>query len=144
MPDWKLLDATRSNRAHSRRTRAVTLRALCVVVLAATVCAFGSACAPLSDNAAPLDRVQTVDAAPPSPGRVYADRACASCHAVAAGQTQSPNPKAPTFETIANVPGMTPMALNVALHTSHSTMPNLIVAPGRIEDLSAYLYTLKK
>jgi hypothetical protein len=63
---------------------------------------------------------------------------------VAADQTQSPNPKAPTFEKIANVPGMTHMALNVALHTSHATMPNLIVDPSRIADLSAYLYTLKK
>ena len=55
-----------------------------------------------------------------------------------------PNPKAPTFETIANVPGMTSMALNVELHTSHKTMPNLIVDPAHIEVFSAYLRTLKK
>ena len=36
------------------------------------------------------------------------------------------------------------MALNVALHTSHKTMPNLIVDPAHIEELSAYLRTLKK
>jgi len=63
---------------------------------------------------------------------------------VAAGQTRSPNPKAPTFETIANVPGMTLLALNVALHSAHATMPLLKVDPDRIEDLSAYLSTLKK
>jgi hypothetical protein len=56
----------------------------------------------------------------------------------------SPNPKAPSFEAIANTPGMTLMALNVALHTSHRTMPDLIVDPAHIEELSAYLYTLKK
>ena len=63
---------------------------------------------------------------------------------MAAGDPRSPNPKAPTFEKIANVPGMTLMALNVALHTSHKTMPNLIIEPDRIEDLSAYLHTLKR
>jgi hypothetical protein len=78
------------------------------------------------------------------PGRIYADTACASCHAVAPGQTRSPNPEAPTFEMIANVPGMTLMALSVVLHTSHKTMPNLIIESGRIEDLSAYLHTLKR
>jgi mono/diheme cytochrome c family protein len=78
------------------------------------------------------------------PGRIYADTACASCHAVAPGQLRSPDPKAPTFEMIANVPGMTLMALNVVLHTSHKTMPNLIIESGRIEDLSAYLFTLKR
>ncbi|MEQ1607481.1 MAG: hypothetical protein ABL956_00675 [Hyphomonadaceae bacterium] len=61
-----------------------------------------------------------------------------------AGQSQSPNPKAPTFETIANTPGMTLMALNAALHTSHKTMPNLIIEPSRIEELSTYLHTLKR
>jgi len=63
---------------------------------------------------------------------------------VAPDDTRSPNPKAPSFETIANVPGMTLMAFNVALHTSHKTMPNLIVESARIEELWAYLYTLKK
>jgi hypothetical protein len=63
---------------------------------------------------------------------------------VIAGQTRSPNPKAPTFDMIANLPGMTLMALNVVLHTSHETMPNLIIESGRIEDLSAYLHTLKQ
>jgi len=77
-------------------------------------------------------------------GLVYAERACADCHAVAAGQTQSPHPDAPTFETIANTPGVTRIGLSALLHTSHRTMPNLVVDPYRIDDLSAYLDTLKK
>jgi mono/diheme cytochrome c family protein len=79
-----------------------------------------------------------------SPGLVYAEQACAECHAVEAGRTQSPDPKAPTFETIANTPGVTRMGLSALLHTSHRTMPNLIVDPNRIDDLSAYLDTLRK
>ena len=79
-----------------------------------------------------------------SPGRIYADKACASCHAVAPGQTLLPNPKATAFQSVANTPDMTTMALNVWLHTSHPTLPNLIIDPGRLDDLAAYLSTLKK
>jgi mono/diheme cytochrome c family protein len=76
-------------------------------------------------------------------GRAYAEQSCASCHAVAPGRFGSPNPKAPAFQTVADTPGMTRMALNVWLHTSHPSMSNLIVDPDRIEDLSAYIATLK-
>lgn len=84
------------------------------------------------------------DATAVTRGQFYADRACGDCHAVAAGQKQSPNPAAPTFESVANTPGMTPMALNVWLHTSHPTMPNLIIAPDHIADLAEYIGSLKK
>lgn len=79
----------------------------------------------------------------PARGQAYAEAVCASCHAVANGQVNSPNPDAPAFETVANMPGMTSIALNVWLHTSHPTMPNLLVEAERIDDLSAYLETLK-
>lgn len=77
-------------------------------------------------------------------GRYYAVRACGDCHAVTVDQTQSANPAAPTFAAVANTPGMTPMALNVWLHTSHPTMPNLIIEPDRVADLIAYIGSLKK
>jgi len=82
---------------------------------------------------------------PRLPGRIYADQACANCHAVAAGQTRSPDPKAPTFEAIANMPGMTTIALNVWLHASpHRNMPNIRVDPDQLDILSEYLFSLKK
>ena len=115
-----------------------------LAAMLATAWLFASACTPLSDSTPPRDEAAPVDVAGQLPGRIYADTACASCHAVAPGQLRSPDPKAPTFEMIANVPGMTLMALNVVLHTSHKTMPNLIIESGRIEDLSAYLFTLKR
>ncbi|MEQ1784360.1 MAG: hypothetical protein ABMA14_23650 [Hyphomonadaceae bacterium] len=118
-------------------------RVVSLTVVFATVCLLGSACTPISDSPTPSGQ-PAISKGKSAPGRSYADAACASCHAVAAGQTRSPNPNAPTFETIANVPGMTLMALNVALHTSHKTMPNLIIEPDRIEDLAAYLHTLKR
>jgi mono/diheme cytochrome c family protein len=80
----------------------------------------------------------------PARGRAYAQLACADCHAVAPDDTQSPNPAAPPFQSVANWPGMTPTALSAWLHTPHPTMPDLIIEPNRIDDLSAYLYTLKE
>jgi hypothetical protein len=111
---------------------------------AACICA--TACDPQREGQpdANSDPSQVPGAAARLPGLVYAEAACAECHAVAAGQVQSPNPKAPTFETIANTPGVTRMGLSALLRTSHRTMPNLIVDPDRIDDLSTYLDTLKK
>ncbi len=79
-----------------------------------------------------------------SRGLVYARQACSSCHAVDAGQRASPNPNAPTFESVANISGMTRMALNVWLHSPHPTMPQLIIDPYRIDDLTSYISTLKR
>lgn len=78
-----------------------------------------------------------------SPGRLYADKACASCHAVAAHETRSPDPPAPPFEAIANTPGMTIMALNVWLHSPHRYMPYVLPGPDELESLSEYLFALR-
>lgn len=77
-------------------------------------------------------------------GFFYSDRVCGECHAVAAGEKSSNDPAAPTFDIIANTPGMTATALNVWLHTSHPTMPHLIVEADRIVDIAAYIGTLKR
>lgn len=77
-------------------------------------------------------------------GLTYTEQVCAACHAVRAGQQTSPNPNAPTFTVIANMPGMTPTALNAWLHSAHATMPNLIVSPADRADIAAYLETLKR
>jgi mono/diheme cytochrome c family protein len=77
-------------------------------------------------------------------GLTYAKGACGDCHAVTAGEERSPVRAATPFEKVANTPGMTPMALNVWLHTSHPTMPNFMIDPDRIDDLIAYFATLKK
>ena len=78
----------------------------------------------------------------PALGLAYAQANCAACHAVVAGPSGSPNPLAPSFEAVARTPGMTRLALTVWLQTPHPSMPNLVVDPDRIDDLSAYLVTL--
>lgn len=77
-------------------------------------------------------------------GLAYAQQACASCHAVARGQALSPVAQAPAFETVANTPGMTGLALNVWLHSPHENMPHLIVEPDHIDDLWAHISSLRR
>ncbi len=77
-------------------------------------------------------------------GRRLALDVCASCHAVRAGQTQSPLATAPSFEEVANTPGMTAAALNFWLTAhAHPTMPLLILSSQQVRDVSAYILSLR-
>lgn len=76
-------------------------------------------------------------------GRVLAQSMCAECHAVQPGALVSPNPYAPSFETIANVRGMTSAALWSALHTSHRRMPNVILRPEETRAIVRYILTMQ-
>lgn len=77
-------------------------------------------------------------------GLQIAREVCASCHAVEPGQDHSPHPQAPSFERIARVPGMTTAALTVALRTSHKTMPNIILEPKELRDVTTYITSLRE
>jgi mono/diheme cytochrome c family protein len=79
-------------------------------------------------------------------GRQLALDVCAACHAVRAGQTQSPLATAPSFEEIAHMPGMTAAALAFWLTAQshhHPTMPNFILSPQQVRNVSAYLLSLR-
>jgi mono/diheme cytochrome c family protein len=76
-------------------------------------------------------------------GATLAQQICAECHAVQAGQPRSPNGQAPTFETVAKIPGMTAIALTAILRTSHRTMPNIVLADNDLRNVIAYITTLK-
>jgi mono/diheme cytochrome c family protein len=76
-------------------------------------------------------------------GMALAQQVCAECHAVDKLQARSPNSAAPRFETIAKVSGMTSIALNVALQTSHRLMPNLILEEDQRRNVIAYILSLK-
>jgi mono/diheme cytochrome c family protein len=79
----------------------------------------------------------------PRAGLVLAREVCASCHNVLAGQSRSPDRNAPSFQEIASVPGMTPLALTVVLQTSHKTMPNTMLDPSELRNVIAYITSLK-
>jgi len=78
----------------------------------------------------------------PRSGFELVRRICSECHAVRPAEIQSPNPNAPSFEGIAAVSGITPIALKVALRTSHQTMPNLILSEDELNDVIAYILSL--
>lgn len=79
----------------------------------------------------------------PLPGLSVAQRLCAECHAILKDQIRSPHPDAPRFEDIAATPGMSAIALTVALRTSHDTMPNLVIPADELRDVIAYILTLR-
>src|SRR5947208_666319 len=74
-------------------------------------------------------------------GLAFASQTCAECHAVRAGE-RSPNGGAPAFDVIAAIPGMTTLALQAALQTSHRDMPNLILSANERADVIAYILSL--
>jgi mono/diheme cytochrome c family protein len=108
------------------------LGAVGLVLACLNAAACVSAVAPPSEEVAAATR-----------GFDYAQQTCASCHAIAAGEALSPNPAAPPFQAIAETPGMTVTALDVWLHSPHPTMPHLLVEPEHIDDVSAYLRSLR-
>jgi mono/diheme cytochrome c family protein len=80
----------------------------------------------------------------PLVGHDFAGKICAECHGIEKGYQPSPEPFAPTFEAIANTPGMSPMALSVFLQTPHATMPNLVLTEAERANIIAYITSLKK
>jgi len=77
-------------------------------------------------------------------GAAYAERVCAACHAVLANEQISPLPQAPTFQSVADTPGMTELALTVWLQSSHPTMPNIILKPDDLRNVVAYIRSLER
>ncbi len=77
-------------------------------------------------------------------GLALAQRLCADCHSVTPGAAGSPPKAAADFETIANTPGMTDLALSVWLRTPHRQMPNLQLSDDQRTDLIAYIASLRK
>lgn len=113
--------------------------AVCVIVLAGGLAACVSE--PPPDTGGPA--AQRTSAGMASRGLVYAEDNCASCHAIAAGEAVSPNPLAPPFEELAATPGMTSIALSAWMQSAHRNMPTLRVSQDHVDDLWAYLETLK-
>ena len=79
----------------------------------------------------------------PAEGYLYAHQVCAECHGVDPGNVASPNPSAPAFQTVVSTPGMTDMALVVWLHTPHQTMPSISIESTDLENLLAYMASLR-
>jgi mono/diheme cytochrome c family protein len=80
-----------------------------------------------------------------SAGHAFARQECVACHVVEAGKAR---PRliaiGPAFPVIANAPGMTATAMHVFLTTSHPKMPNVILTPTDMDDVIAYVLSLRR
>lgn len=76
-------------------------------------------------------------------GRMIAESACAECHAIARDDLASPNDLAPPFQALADRPDVTSASFALLLRMPHRSMPNFIVPAQDVEDLAAYLATLR-
>ena len=74
-------------------------------------------------------------------GQALAGRWCAPCHLV---QLRLTTIDPPTFSAIANDPGKTPDHLRVFFVSPHKDMPPIQLTSPQIEDLIAYLGSLKR
>ncbi len=77
-------------------------------------------------------------------GLAYAEANCAACHEVRRGHFESPEPGVPAFQDIADAEGMSAIALYAFFRTAHRSMPNLIVPPEDVADLTAYLLGIRR
>lgn len=80
---------------------------------------------------------------PAKAGFELSEALCSGCHAVKPGEI-SPNPMSPTFEMIANSPGLTRETLSEYLRDSHNypELMNFEVAEEDGDLLAAYIITL--
>lgn len=76
-------------------------------------------------------------------GQEYARANCAECHEVEPVESFSPNPDAPSFQEVAQSPGINARALAVWMQSSHPTMPNLIIPAADMDNVIAYILSLK-
>lgn len=70
---------------------------------------------------------------------------CSGCHVVALDQQRPAIDVVPAFATIANDPDTTAFRLRVFLHdTPHPVMPNYIFTDKEVDDLIAYILSLRQ
>jgi cytochrome c len=81
------------------------------------------------------------DMGDPAKGVMLARTWCTGCHVVEPGGRGSD--AAPSFMTIANDPKRPPAALRAWLTHPHPPMPNMNLSRAEIDDIVAYLRSLK-
>ncbi len=80
----------------------------------------------------------------PTAGGQIAEGWCSSCHVVGPASQHGTSTGAPTFAAIARMKSTTPMSLRVFLLTPHPRMPDLHLSQDEIDDLGAYILSLRR
>ena len=76
-------------------------------------------------------------------GRQVAASICANCHEIS--PTNYPTTViGPKFDDIANLPSTTVLSLKVFLRSSHNRMPNFILSNDDMDNVIAYILSLKR
>jgi mono/diheme cytochrome c family protein len=75
-------------------------------------------------------------------GQQLAQRWCSDCHAVGLENAEA-HGSVPSFVSIAEMPSTTSISLHAFLQTSHERMPNLQLTQTEIDDVVAYILSLK-
>lgn len=76
-------------------------------------------------------------------GRAIAEQFCAKCHAIAPGRT-SAEPNAPSFLRMAADPEQTRSSLRQFITLPHFEMPPQTITSAEIDDVIAYILSLKR
>ena len=90
-----------------------------------------------------LASAQAATLGDPAAGQAYARTHCSSCHSIESDGNTSPVDEATPLQAIADTGGMTRTALLVFFRSPHSTMPNLIVRGDDVDNIIAYILSLK-
>jgi len=91
--------------------------------------------------AAPVSAQDIGDAAH---GRQLAETWCSSCHIVGPTTARGTSNGAPTFAAVASMSSTTAMSLHAFLMTPHANMPDLHLSRDEIDDVSAYILSLRR
>jgi cytochrome c len=77
-------------------------------------------------------------------GRHLAESWCETCHVVTPTPRRGASNGAATFVAIARMKSTTPMSLRAFLQTPHSQMPDLRRSRDEIDNLTAYILSLRR
>lgn len=76
-------------------------------------------------------------------GKRVAQSSCGGCHLVDPKGQNTGSDAVPTFASIARTPSTTEISLAAFLSTPHARMPELILNRTEIQDVSAYILSLR-
>ena len=76
-------------------------------------------------------------------GQELAEKFCSGCHIIRAEQEGTAPVGPPSFASIANKPGQTAEQIKGALEAPHPPMPDMHLTNNEMQDIIAYLETLR-
>jgi mono/diheme cytochrome c family protein len=76
-------------------------------------------------------------------GRRLAEAWCSGCHVIGPGASGPASDAVPSFPAVARMPSTTGMSLRAFLLTPHSRMPDIQMSREQIDDITAYILSLR-